>query len=126
MISRRQIAEYLVGLAASERPVALRQAAAWLIASRREHEFGYLVRDVATQLERHGVVWARATTAHQLPAATKSAIENHLKQITGADHAQLEVEVDASLLGGLKLITATSELDASLRTQLDRLTGGRP
>ncbi len=125
MISRRQVAQYLVALDIQERPAAIRQAAAWLVASRRGHEVGYLVLDVAAGLQCHGTVWARATTAHELPAATRASVERYLKHSTSADHVQLELEIDPSLIGGIKLTTATSAMDVSLKAQLGHLSGAR-
>lgn len=121
MISRRQVAQYLVECPASERGTALRQAAAWLVASHREDEINYLVRDVAAELAEGGRVWSRVTSAHQLSTSTKTTVEQFLRAQTKATSLELEFAVDPGLIGGVKLETATAELDASLRTQINQL-----
>lgn len=121
MISRRQVAQYLVECPVNERQAAMRQVAAWLVASHREDEINYLVRDVAAELAEGGRVWSRVTSAHQLSTSTKATVEQFLRTQTEAKSLELELAVDPSLIGGVKLETATAELDASLRTQINQL-----
>lgn len=67
--------------------------------------------------KQEGVTIATVTTARSLPIAT---IQTAVEKILGSK-AEITVQTDENLLGGLHIRTSTHEYDASLRGQLNQL-----
>jgi F-type H+-transporting ATPase subunit delta len=122
--TRTQVAEYVAGRLAKDRPAAVREAAAWLVATGRGRQASYLARDVAAALAGQGYVLARITTARPLTAAVRSSVEAFLRAETGAREVELETIVDTAVIGGARIETPTAELDATVRRQLAKLVEG--
>ncbi len=95
-----------------------RQLAAYLIESRRTNELSLMTREIQYRLSEKGHVMGTVTTAHELSAATKSAIEAFAKQQSKAQSLQLDTIVDNSVLGGVKLNLPGYELDTTVSRQL--------
>ena len=66
-------------------------------------------------LERAGI-----TVAEQLNDARMNDVRDALKQVTGKD-VQVDVTVDPSIIGGLKVKLGSRMVDASLRTKLNSI-----
>lgn len=124
MTSRTQVAEYVADHLTTERPTALRSAAAWLVARGRSRQAQYLAQDVATVLAGRGYVLARVTTARPLSAASRTAVEAFVRRETGARELELETLVDPTVIGGLRLEIPTATLDATVRRRLATLVEG--
>lgn len=122
-LSRRSVAQYiateLTSGADSQRLTT--QLAAYLVESGRTKELELFVRDIQYALARHGTVSGTITTAHQLSAATRSALEAYTKTKTGASRVQLDSIVDESVLGGFRLSLPGQELDTTVARQLTTL-----
>ncbi|MGH7218182.1 MAG: F0F1 ATP synthase subunit delta [Candidatus Microsaccharimonas sp.] len=119
-LSRRSLAQHVASHIAAGKPqkdVAL-QLAAYLIQSRRTGELSVLIRDIKYYLGEHGHVAGTITAAHDLGASTLKAIESFAKQKTGANSVSLDVTVDESLIGGVKLELPGYELDTTIARQL--------
>jgi len=94
------------------------QLAAYLVDTRRTSELELIVRDIQFYLSKEGVVLGTVTSAHELNAATLKAIEAFTKERTGAKTVTLDTQVDASLLGGVKLEIPGHELDTTAARKL--------
>ncbi len=67
-------------------------------------------------------VLADVTSAVELSDAQKDQIRQKVATMTGAQQVDLEVTLDASLLGGVIIKVGSQVVDASLRGQLRRLS----
>ncbi len=78
--------------------------------------------------EREGIAKARITTAVEIDGPQRQAVVERLAAATGKK-IQATFDVDASLLGGLKVRVGDRLTDISVRAQLERmraaLAGGR-
>ena len=122
-LSRRKIASYYAkslidGVDAKQ---LAKQLAGYLIDSKRTKEQQLIISDIEYQLSLRGVVVANVTSAHELDELTKLAVEKLVRQNIDADDVQLRVEIDSSLLGGLRLEFAGSEIDTTIARRLTAL-----
>lgn len=123
-LSRREVAQYIANqliAGASPKKMTL-QLAAFLIESRRTNELTIMIRDIAMYLSDAGHVSGTMTSARELNTATKKAIEQYVKEKTGAAHIELDTIVDESVLGGIKLEVPGREFDSTIARQLTLLT----
>ena len=67
-----------------------------------------------------GEVTAQVTVAEQLNDARMNDIRAALREVTGKD-VQVDVTVDPSIIGGLKVKLGSRMVDASLRTKLNSI-----
>ena len=67
-----------------------------------------------------GAVSAEVTTAIKLTAAQEAGLKAALRQALGKD-PEISTQVDASLLGGIKVRVGSRLYDASLKSRLDSL-----
>ena len=122
-LSRRKIASYYAkslidGVDAKQ---LAKQLAGYLIDSKRTKEQQLIISDIEYQLSLRGVVVANVTSAHELDELTKLAVEKLVRQNIDADDVQLRAEIDSSLLGGLRLEFAGSEIDTTIARRLTAL-----
>ena len=80
-----------------------------------------IIRGFNALVARHkGEVTAQVTVAEQLSDARMGEIRDALHQVTGKD-VQVDVDVDPSIIGGLKVKLGSRMIDASLRTKLNSI-----
>ena len=80
-----------------------------------------IIRGFNALVTRHkGEVTAQVTVAEQLSDARMGEIRDALKQVTGKD-VQVDVDVDPSIIGGLKVKLGSRMIDASLGTKLNSI-----
>ncbi|HMK78188.1 MAG TPA: F0F1 ATP synthase subunit delta [Xanthobacteraceae bacterium] len=80
-----------------------------------------MIRDFNKLVAAHrGEVTAQVTVAEALNGARLSDIRDALKQVTGKD-VKVDVTVDPSIIGGLKVKLGSRMVDASLRTKLNSI-----
>lgn len=80
-----------------------------------------MIRGFNALVARHkGEVTAQVTVAEALNDARMKDIRDALKQVTGKD-VQVDVTVDPSIIGGLKVKLGSRMVDASLRTKLNSI-----
>ena len=80
-----------------------------------------MIRGFNALVARHkGEVTAEVTVAEPLNDARMNEIRDALKQVTGKD-VQIDVTVDPSIIGGLKVKVGSRMVDASLRTKLNSI-----
>jgi F-type H+-transporting ATPase subunit delta len=70
--------------------------------------------------QHRGEVTAQVTVAETLNDARMNEIRDALKQVTGKD-VKVDVTVDPSIIGGLKVKLGSRMVDASLRTKLNSI-----
>jgi len=90
-------------------------------ANRRLFAVDQIIRGFNAMVARHkGEVTAQVTIAEPLNDARMSEIRDALKQVTGKD-VKVDVTVDPSIIGGLKVKLGSRMVDASLRTKLNSI-----
>lgn len=118
--TRRQLALYAANALLKGDDVIPRLAA-YLIESKRTKEADLLVWDIEKVLERRGTVVARVASAHELDEVDRAGIEKLLYMRYNAKDVVLKADVDASLLGGVVVRTASDEFDGSIKRSINRL-----
>jgi F-type H+-transporting ATPase subunit delta len=80
-----------------------------------------MIRGFNALVAKHrGEVTAEVTVAEPLNDARMNEIRDALKQVTGKD-VQVDVTVDPSIIGGLRVKVGSRMVDASLRTKLNSI-----
>ena len=80
-----------------------------------------MIRGFNALVAKHkGEVTAQVTVAAPLNDARMNEIRDTLRQVTGKD-VRIDVDVDPSIIGGLKVKLGSRMVDASLRTKLNSI-----
>ena len=124
MISRRQVAQYVVDHLKDSRQDAVADAATWLVARGRKRQVRYLVRDVAEILATGGYIAANVVTARPLTAGARREIEEYVREHTRATDVEMTTAVDGSLIGGALIELPGADLDATIKTKLSKFVEG--
>ena len=123
-LSRRKIAAVWADELIAGRDIT-NQVAAYLVEERRTSEAELIVRDTESALAARGVIVADVASAHELGADAQAAIEKFLVASRGATRIELRTELDADLLGGVRINTADEQLDTTLRGRLNKLKASK-
>jgi F-type H+-transporting ATPase subunit delta len=92
-----------------------------ITANRRLFAVDQIIRGFNAMVAAHkGEVTAQVTVAAPLNDARMNEIRDTLKQVTGKD-VQVDINVDPSIIGGLKVKLGSRMVDASLRTKLNSI-----
>ena len=92
-----------------------------VIANRRLFAVDQIIRGFNARVAAHkGEVTAQVTVAEALNDARMNEIRDALRQVTGKD-VRVDVTVDPSIIGGLKVKVGSRMVDASLRTKLNSI-----
>jgi F-type H+-transporting ATPase subunit delta len=90
-------------------------------ANRRLFAVDQIIRGFNARVAAHkGEVTAEVTVAEGLNDARLNDIRAALREVTGKD-VQMDVQVDPSIIGGLKVKLGSRMVDASLRTKLNSI-----
>lgn len=118
-LSRRKLAAYVADkLIAGDKPTAaLKEAAAYLVDTRRTREQELLVRDIEDALATRGTVVADVTSAFPLSSSLKSEI----KKLVGGKTLQFRETVDKDVLGGVRVDVPGKRFDGTIRRKLMQL-----
>jgi F-type H+-transporting ATPase subunit delta len=123
--SRTKLAEYIAdamqsGKADSEIATSV---AAFLIDAGKAADLESILRDVQElRASKHGVVELTARSAYPLDASEKALIETVAKgQYPNSREIILHEVRDENVVGGASLSLAQANLDATIRTKLNRL-----
>ncbi len=118
-LSRRSIALHVANqLLTAHHKQVIMQLAAYLVETHRTKELALVVRDIEFYLAEAGSVSGTVTSAFDLTAQTKQAIETYIKQHTNAKNVELNHVVDPTVIGGVKINVPGHELDATVRRSL--------
>jgi F0F1-type ATP synthase delta subunit len=119
-ISRRSIAAYIASglIEGKDKKALLQELAGFLVDSKRTKELDMIISDIEFQLSDNGIVQTIVTSAADLGAETKKAIQSFVKQKTKATQVSLSSIVDPSVIGGIKIAVPGYELDQTIAHQL--------
>ncbi len=120
-ISRRQLAAYAADQLVEGRPVSklAGQLASVLLNSKRQNQAELLARDVAWELEHRGkIARARVTAAHSLSLELRKLLAEQVKNFASVDRVIIDEELDPSVIGGVRIETASHSWDKTLRRKL--------
>ena len=124
-LSRRKLAGNAAARLASgeQKKTVLRDLAAYLIDSGRKSEASLIVRDVESMLMDNGMAIGTVTSARPLSGGALKSVETFIKQTDSRiKQVILREQVDESLIGGMKLELPGTQLDASVKAKLDKIT----
>jgi len=123
--SRRVIARTVASKLAAEpsrQKHWIKVLAAYLVDHNRVNEADLIMSDIWHELfVQDGQLLAQVTSARPLDESVRKSLEKLLRDQTGAKRVALTEKTDPALLGGLIARTSDAELDASVRTKLNRL-----
>lgn len=116
---RRRVIDALATKFGLER--SLRNFLMVLADKRRLRVFGDIAEEFLRRADEHeGILRARVHASSELSMVQKSKLTRQLQQQTGKK-IELDVVVDGSVLGGLRIQVGSKVYDATLRTRLDGL-----
>lgn len=126
-LSRRQVAAYAAEelIAGGSVKSLTRKLAAFLIDTRREKEATQLVADITLAVQekaKHG--YATVTSAHALSENTLKAIATTLKKELAVRTVEVDARVDIGVIGGIRIETADTTYDETVRRKLSKLRTG--
>ncbi|CAN5193563.1 hypothetical protein BH09PAT3_BH09PAT3_3690 [soil metagenome] len=106
------------------------QIASYLLAERRTAELEPLLRDVIQYRADHGIVEVIAVSAHPLTAGSRNDVEKRVKTVfPEAKQIIISDELQADVVGGVRLELPNQQFDLSVRAKLSQLkqltTAGR-
>lgn len=116
-LSRRTLAAFAATELLTGSEQVFDQLAALLIEERREREADILVRDIEAQLMDAGHVVVRVEAAHPLDTETRQTIAAMFAGKT----VHVQEVVKPELIGGVKIMTPTQALDATIARKLETL-----
>ena len=122
-LSRRKVANYVARqLQSGDKALAMRQAAAYLVTSKKTKQVDLFVAEVENALARQfGAVKVTVVTAHELNDSLRTQIKSFISSKQTAEQIELVEEIDQSIVGGVIIRTPTAEFDASIRNSLNQL-----
>lgn len=120
-IVARTIAEKLLAEPA-KRAHWLHVLAAYMVDHKLADDAELMAKDIAREIfAQSGQLLVATTTAQPLTESLRKDLIKILRETTKAANVVLDEQVDPALLGGFVAQTADAELDASVRTTLQRL-----
>lgn len=120
-MTRRALARYAVEALIAGQPITkvAKHLAAALIEAGREKEAGLLLNDINWELEDRGqLAQAKVTSATPLADQLVKELRAKIKAATKVNNVSIESEVDKSVIGGLKVETATRLWDQTVKRKL--------
>jgi F0F1-type ATP synthase delta subunit len=121
-LSRRSLAMYVASqLVNKQRAKVVKELAAYLVESRRTKELSLIIRDINFYLSKVGITSATLTSAFDLSAETKKAIEAFIAKKTKSSEVAIETHVDPTVIGGVKINFPGYELNQTIAHQLSVL-----
>lgn len=121
-VTRRVLVRTIVDQLENEKTAdVMKRLAAYIIENKLSKQIELILADIETELSRRRVVVADVTSARPLVDASREAILDYIRGLTGVQNPELRESVDESLLGGVVVKVAGTELNGSLKTKLQRL-----
>jgi F-type H+-transporting ATPase subunit delta len=122
--SRRELARWAATELANGQ--AARKIAKHLVAclteSNRLSQFDFLLADINWELEqRKQLATSKVTSATPLSEQLKKALAQQIKQVTKADEVLIENNIDKSVIGGIRVETASHVWDNTVAQKLSAL-----
>lgn len=123
-LSRRKIAELWASELVAGRDITAK-IAGYLTAERRVDEAELIVRETEAALATQGVLVADLTSATGLSDESRTAIEKFLGVSMNAKRVAFREQTDSSIIGGIRVEVAGQQLDATLKTRLNKLKASK-
>ena len=124
-VSRRKLAKYAAEQILAGNDAVLEEIAGLLIYEKHEREVDLLVRDIEAELAERGEIVASVESARALDDSTRRKIEQFLASAASDKNSKPKVSlresIDPTLIGGFKLQTPTTTLDATVLKKLNDL-----
>lgn len=123
-VSRRNLARYAADrlLSGEPAPEVAKAIASVLVQDKRFNEAELLMADINYELESRGkTATAQITTAHALTDKLRSEIKSLVKKASKVDEVILNEQVDKSVIGGVRIETATRIWDKTTARQINEL-----
>lgn len=121
-VSRRVLVRTVVDQLETEKVAeVMKRLAAYVIENKLSSQIELIIADIEAELARRKVVIADVMTAHPLVDESREAILDYIRGLTSVKNPELRESIDESLLGGVIIKVAGTELDSSLKTKLQRL-----
>jgi F0F1-type ATP synthase delta subunit len=124
-LSRRKLSGNAAARIAGGEPkkTVLRDLAAYLSDSGRTSEATLIARDIEAMLLERGTAVGTVTSARPLSSTALKSIEAFVRQTDSrVEQVVLREQVDETLIGGVKLELPGSQLDATVKAKLDKIT----
>ncbi|MDB5178040.1 MAG: synthase delta subunit [Candidatus Saccharibacteria bacterium] len=124
-LSRRKLSQHVAQRLAAGDNVSevMRELGAYLIDSRRQRELELIVRDIETALLARGIAIADTTSARALSETATQEITAMIKaNYSDVSQVMLREHIDPSVIGGVRIELPDRQLDATVRTKLEKLT----
>lgn len=123
-LSRRKIAELWASELVAGRDITAK-IAGYLVAERRVDEAELIVRETEAALAARGVLVADLTSATGLSEKSRAAIERFLGVSMNAKRVAFREQTDPTVIGGIRVEAAGQQLDATLKTRLNKLKASK-
>ncbi len=123
-VSRRQIAHYIAQAMHNGEDISelAKQLASYLYTTKKTNESELLLRDIETVFsEEYGITLAKVTSAYALDDSQRQEIKQFIQKQEGSKDVTLQETTDKELIGGLIVKTPSSQIDTSVRHQLQQL-----
>lgn len=120
--SRHQLAEAIGkrSLRVSNSKKLAAQVAAYLLETNQTASLESLLRDVMAYRAEHGVVEARAVSAHELSGEVRRQIRLILQdQYPAMKESLVDSEIDPAVIGGVRIELPGEQLDATVAAKLN-------
>ena len=125
LVSRKKLAKYAAEQILAGNDAVLEEIAGLLIYEKHEREVDLLVRDIEAELAERGEIVASVESARALDDKTRRKIEQFLASAASDKNSKPKVSlresIDPTLIGGFKLQTPTTTLDATVSKKLNDL-----
>lgn len=121
-LSRRSLSRWIAAelLAGQSIVKVAERAAAVMLASKQESQVDLLMSDVAWELEKRGeTTSAVVTTARPMTDELRKKIKQFIADSTETKRVDIDEKVDPGLLGGVRIETASSSWDKTVRKALN-------
>jgi F0F1-type ATP synthase delta subunit len=97
------------------------EIAAYLLSERRVNELDSVLRDVQVDWAKAGHVEVIAHSVHPLTAGVKADITKQAKRVyPDAKQVIITEQADPKIVGGVKLVLASQQLDLSVEAKLNK------
>lgn len=124
-VSRRDVVRVITRRLLDEpanRSEWLRRLAAYAVVHNMVDQIDLIVNDIAHELHQQaGILTVEVVSARQLSDEVRQSLRDLLRREAGAEEVVLHETTDQALLGGFVARTPDAEIDASVRTRLQKL-----
>ena len=124
-LSRRKLSQHAANrlVAGDSVREVMRELGAYLIENRRRRELELVVRDIEIALLSRGIAIADTTSARALSEAAIKEITAMIKSnYSDISQVALREHIDPEVIGGVRIELSDRQLDATIRTKLEKLT----